>query len=321
MRLKSDFSEVMYVFSPLFLYIIINWASASVLEAGWSALQQYFFAAEFPVAYEYAVKVVWQNIHQLVPAAAGCFAVRRTAFLEIYSFSQKYPAKLRIDESSEESLSGEEKQARPFGASDRDQMTRNSSHHHSLGKSVRTIKKRILRPIPESMYPVLMVSFASMAVAFNAMFGTFFRSLADSAPVLETLPGVPGLLLKIAVQGLCMPLIEEIVFRGIFFSRLEKKSGLYAAAFFSAALFGIWHLAPLQMIYAFFAGLLLAFVYASTGRFAVPLAMHSICNITVGIISWTGALEYLCTPAWTAVFTAVSAAGFFSVWHASEAHT
>ena len=111
----------------------------------------------------------------------------------------------------------------------------------------------------------------------------------------------------------CLPFVEELLFRGTLFPRLERQYGLRTALLLSAILFGVYHGRPVQGIYAACMGILLAAVYAGTGRFVIPFALHGACNLSVLFLQWTGTYVSFCRPAWAAVFLGIAAAGFLTI--------
>lgn len=74
------------------------------------------------------------------------------------------------------------------------------------------------------------------------------------------------------------PICEEIIFRGIILEGLAQKYNPTKAIIFSALIFGIIHLQPLQVISAFFIGLILGWIYLKTQSLWVVIALHVINN-------------------------------------------
>lgn len=72
-------------------------------------------------------------------------------------------------------------------------------------------------------------------------------------------------------------LAEELVFRGAILSGLRRFGDTFAI-FASAFLFAIYHMNFTQMVFAFFCGLVLAFVVVKTGNLWVGIAIHFINN-------------------------------------------
>ncbi|MBQ7614568.1 MAG: CPBP family intramembrane metalloprotease [Butyrivibrio sp.] len=109
---------------------------------------------------------------------------------------------------------------------------------------------------------------ASYQGPFQAL---FYRS--DSLPVLITL------------YCFATPLAEEIIFRYYIFNTLMHSAALYnhpkkaaVSILITAALFGIYHLNFVQMLYGFIMGLLITYSYYKRNVLTVPFLVHSAAN-------------------------------------------
>ena len=81
--------------------------------------------------------------------------------------------------------------------------------------------------------------------------------------------------LSIAVAG---PLAEELMFRGVIQTRLERAMPVWAAVVLQAVLFGVTHGTPVQMAYAFLMGLVFGLLRSRTGSILPGLAAHAAFN-------------------------------------------
>lgn len=79
------------------------------------------------------------------------------------------------------------------------------------------------------------------------------------------------------------PLTEELLFRGLLLGALQTRMGGAGALMLTSLLFGIFHVAPLAMIYASVAGVALGWVFLRTGSVLPGLAMHAACN-AIGVL-------------------------------------
>lgn len=84
-------------------------------------------------------------------------------------------------------------------------------------------------------------------------------------------PGIVG----IAVLG---PVLEELLFRGAITKVLLQKYSPAKAIFLSALVFGVFHLNPVQIVAAFFAGLFFAWLYWRTGSVIPCILVHIFNN-------------------------------------------
>ena len=110
--------------------------------------------------------------------------------------------------------------------------------------------------------------------------------------------------LSIAVAG---PLAEELMFRGVIQTRLERAMPVWAAVVLQAVLFGVTHGTPVQMAYAFLMGLVFGLLRSRTGSILPGFAAHAAFNAMndpLGLFSSAAGGWYA-----LAVMAAVSAAG------------
>lgn len=84
--------------------------------------------------------------------------------------------------------------------------------------------------------------------------------------------------LTAATLVLLAPVVEEMIFRGLFFGALARPLGIWAAALVSALVFGAvhgdWVLFPTLATLGF----VNAVAYAATGNLTVPVVLHAINN-------------------------------------------
>ncbi len=87
--------------------------------------------------------------------------------------------------------------------------------------------------------------------------------------------------------GVVSPLAEELVFRGIVYNELKRSYRLPLAMLISALLFGLYHMNPVQGVYGFIMGLLLAYLYEYFGSFLWPVLVHMLANGLAYVMSNT----------------------------------
>lgn len=102
----------------------------------------------------------------------------------------------------------------------------------------------------------------------------------------------PSFPIQLLCVGILVPVAEEMMFRGLIYKRLRTYSKILPAVLVSAFLFGIYHGNIVQFIYAFFAGVGLAFVYEEKSSILAPIFLHVVMNITsciateFGVFGW-----------------------------------
>jgi membrane protease YdiL (CAAX protease family) len=79
------------------------------------------------------------------------------------------------------------------------------------------------------------------------------------------------------------PFVEEMAFRGLMFGKFKNFIPVWAAAIFSALLFGIWHQNLPQFCGTVPMGLVIAFLYHQTGRLRYAMICHSVSNLFIGL--------------------------------------
>ncbi len=83
----------------------------------------------------------------------------------------------------------------------------------------------------------------------------------------------------IVLYCIATPFIEELLFRYFIFNLLFKYTKRAAlSVFICAALFGLYHMNPVQMVYGFIMGLVITFAYYRNRVLTIPFLMHAAAN-------------------------------------------
>ncbi|MCL2560704.1 MAG: CPBP family intramembrane metalloprotease [Rikenellaceae bacterium] len=83
---------------------------------------------------------------------------------------------------------------------------------------------------------------------------------------------------------LLIPIAEEMLFRGVIQGGVSKEYGPIRAILIAAAIFGIVHIVPQQVVAAFLAGIVLGYIYYRTGSLVPVIVIHALNN-AVGYIA------------------------------------
>lgn len=158
-------------------------------------------------------------------------------------------------------------------------------------------------------------------LASAAMGGSETQILdSEKYEVVESIQYSVPVWLGIVLYGILSPIVEEMVFRGVLYSRIKKFYSVTKAVVFSALLFGAFHANLPQFLYGTAMGVLIALCYEYAGCFAAPVLMHMSANIFIflisGLTAWTA---FLITPVWFVFFAALSAGllwGIVQCFHA-----
>jgi|GEM_PF-4147103 len=89
-----------------------------------------------------------------------------------------------------------------------------------------------------------------------------------------------NVLIEVVVLGILMPIVEELIFRGIVFNNLRKYTSIIWASLLQALIFSIYHMNPLQSIYVFFFAILLSYSYIKLKTLWAPIIIHIAYNMT-----------------------------------------
>ena len=137
-----------------------------------------------------------------------------------------------------------------------------------------------------AFYVASAVVFSVMLNALLSLTGILPASAADQQTMQLMYSASP--LTAAAVYGFVSPFSEEMVFRGLALTGLRailvrtcasarRAEGL--AILFSALLFGLYHLNPAQMLYAFAMGLWIGWGMMRTGKLSCAVMMHMAVNL------------------------------------------
>lgn len=111
----------------------------------------------------------------------------------------------------------------------------------------------------------------------------------DTAELIYTSP----LIIQIIGLGIIVPVMEEMIYRGLLFRRMREYLPVIPAVFGSATVFGIYHGNLVQIIYATVIGIFLAYLYEHFRTLKAPITFHVVANLTSLICTWSGAFEWI----------------------------
>ena len=92
-----------------------------------------------------------------------------------------------------------------------------------------------------------------------------------------------GVVLDILLYAILMPLLEEVVFRGLIYGRLRRGMPIIAATLITSVVFGVCHGSPLWIVYAFFIGLVMNYARIMSGSILTSFAVHFAINL-IGVL-------------------------------------
>ena len=148
-----------------------------------------------------------------------------------------------------------------------------------------------LRPIPgKSVLPALLFGaalqvFAVITISLIPIPEDVLNSFSESSALLSSGPFWLELLSVVIVT----PILEELIFRGLVFTRLRRGMSAFAAVLLSAIIFGWAHGNEISFVYAAVFGILLALVMRrQNDSILAPILMHAGFNGTSYLLSLLG---------------------------------
>lgn len=89
-----------------------------------------------------------------------------------------------------------------------------------------------------------------------------------------------SILIQVLAAVILAPIIEELLFRGLVFKRLNSYVGRIPAMLISSVFFGAYHGNVVQGVYAFIVGMLFVYIYDKYKTIWAPILAHVIANLT-----------------------------------------
>lgn len=89
------------------------------------------------------------------------------------------------------------------------------------------------------------------------------------------------ILTNLICSGVCGPILEEFLFRGIVYNKLKEFNKQKSSALITSLIFALVHFDIANSIYAFFVSLVFIYLYEKYKSLKYPIIMHMSLNITV----------------------------------------
>lgn len=131
------------------------------------------------------------------------------------------------------------------------------------------------------------ISVAMMGFGFNLLLGILINLLPEAwlesyEEAADT--AFTGEFWIIAIMvGIAAPVVEELVFRGLIYTRLKQGMPMVLAAVFSALWFGVMHGHPLWVAYASLLGLVMVWIFERTKSLFASMLFHFGYNLVAVI--------------------------------------
>lgn len=167
-------------------------------------------------------------------------------------------------------------------------------------KVTASFEKKMLLSFILGIFLALFLNILIEVLSVDRLFPSYSTEIK---PWLFRLPLALGLLL----YGVLTPVIEELIFRRVFFKLLCTYVLTPAAGAASAVIFGLYHGNAVQFIYAFIFGLLLAYCYWRFDSLLSPIMIHGAANGVVYLLYFIKPPAVFETNAFKAVILIISA--------------
>lgn len=140
---------------------------------------------------------------------------------------------------------------------------------------------------------IIFLSIAMCIGVNNLLYMSGLTAIDESYTETATAMYAADLWIQILCLGILIPIVEELVFRGLMFKRLRYSMSFMHAASYSALAFGIFHGNLVQMLYALVLGMLFAYLYEKYGSVKAPILAHIVMNLVSVIATNTGIMGWM----------------------------
>ena len=151
-------------------------------------------------------------------------------------------------------------------------------------------KKNILKEVEckkfakEGILPIV-VTALSTNVVLSMVIGYFPWPQGWMEAYMENSSIIDGSLMSWLMAVVMAPVLEEIVFRGLVYTRLKKGMPAIAAAIVASLAFGLCHTGIIWVIYATALGLVMTWVFEKYQSLAASILFHFSFNLMGQILS------------------------------------
>ena len=98
-------------------------------------------------------------------------------------------------------------------------------------------------------------------------------------------PSPLPIVVQIISSGICGPILEELIFRGIVYNKLKTFNKNMTAIMLTSIIFGFIHGNVINAIYTFGVSFILIYLYEKYKTLKAPILMHIFLNTTIILIS------------------------------------
>ena len=162
-------------------------------------------------------------------------------------------------------------------------------------------------------YACMILAVPAMGLGLNYLFSRIgLTTVSESYHQTSEMQYAAAIPMALLVYGIIGPIAEEIIFRGVIYNRMKENNKIITSVIVSSLVFAVYHLNPVQGIYAFIMGCMIAGLYEVFGHFLVPVFVHVGCNVFVYLMSVSGIGERLHTGWWVCIALLLVGAGLLT---------
>lgn len=143
-----------------------------------------------------------------------------------------------------------------------------------LIKKYNKLKNKEIKKLENKEYLKIMVTSIFLAITLNIIIYLINRII----PFTNRYDDNSIHIYMILSTGILAPILEEYAFRGIIYNELKEFNTKKVSIILTTILFSIFHLGISQIVYAFFIGYYLIYVYDKTNDIKVPVIAHIFVN-------------------------------------------
>ncbi len=157
-----------------------------------------------------------------------------------------------------------------------------------IEKTMDEVRLSHLRGEPLQSYMMMLLASVGAVIGFNLLFSlTGLITQSSAYQEVASQQYAANLFIGLVCYGLVSPVAEETLFRGILYNGLRAMTDKKIAIVLSAAIFGVYHGNPIQAIYGFLMGCLIAYTYEYFGNYKMPVLVHMLANVLAYCLSYT----------------------------------
>ncbi len=187
----------------------------------------------------------------------------------------------------------------------------------------KVLKAQLMYDVPSPQQAVFVIPVALALLYITGLYMLLVQFLAKSNDLINSLnqdyleqmniyspdSKLQKIVLILAV-GILVPIVEELIFRGLILSEFRSTMKDSTAIFLSALIFALMHGQPIQIGYALVGGLILGVFYVYTRSIWFTIGMHIVFNFAGGIIP-------MFLPEEEALLSSISILSFLSIFFAA----